>query len=96
MNILVPLIIIAAIVIFIGFKWNNLRTKLAFVFIMVGVLVLIFFAFMVITGSTFDFSSVGNVLSSLRLYLVWAKEAAVSVFEITGRAIGVVKNTFTG
>ncbi len=91
MNALVPLIIVAAILVYIGFKWNNLRTKLAFFFILFGVLFVLFFAFLITTGSSFNFSSVGDVVSSLRGYAGWVKNAAVDVFEATGKVIGSIK-----
>ena len=92
MNAILPMIIIAAILVYIGFKWNNLRTKVAFFFILFGALFILFFGFLVITGSSFNFSSVGDVVSSLREYAIWAKGAAVKVFETTGKVIGSVKN----
>ena len=93
MNVLIPLAIIAVILVYIGFKWNNIRTKFAFFFIMTGVLVVLFFAFLVTTGSSFNFSSVGNVISSLGDYTDWVKNAAIDVFEATGKVIGSVKGT---
>jgi hypothetical protein len=96
MNILVPLIIVALLVVFIGFKWNNLRTKLAYFFILFGVLFVLFFLFLVVTGSSFNFSSIGETITSLRVYFVWMRDAAVNVFETTGRVIGLSKGNSTG
>ena len=93
MNALIPLIIVMAILVYIGFKWNNLRTKVAFLFILFGALFLLFFAFLIITGSSFNFSSVGDVVASLRGYAGWIKGAAINVFEATGKAIGNIKNS---
>jgi len=93
MNILIPIIIIAALLVYLGFKWNNMRTKLAFFFILFGVLFVLFFVFLVVTGSSFDFSSVGEIASSLRVYALWIKGAAVNVFETTGKVIGSVGNS---
>lgn len=93
MNPVVPLIIIVAALIYIGFKWNNIRTKIAFLFILFGALFLLFFGFLVVTGSSFDFSSVGSVVASLREYAVWTKGAATKVLETTGNVIGSAKNT---
>ena len=92
MNVLIPLALIAIVFVYIGFKWNNFRTKMAFFFIIFGVLFVLFFAFMIITGSSFNFSSVGDVFSSVRGYLVWIKNAAVSIFTTTGKAVGYATN----
>jgi len=96
MNVLIPLMILAALFIFIGFKWNNFRTKMAFFFILFGVLFVMFFIFLIVTGSSFNFSSVGEVASSLRVYLFWIKDAAVNVFEATGRVVGFIGENSTG
>lgn len=93
MNIIIPLMIAVAIIVFLGFKWNNIRTKMAFFFILFGVLFVLFFAFLIFTGSSFNFSSVGEVVGSLRVYALWIKSTAVNVFETTGRAIGSVGNS---
>ena len=95
-NILVILGIAAVILVYIGFKWNNLRTKVAFFFILFGVLVVLFFIFLVSTGSSFDFSSIGETASSMRVYFLWIKNAAVNVFETTGRVIGLDAGNSTG
>ncbi len=96
MNVLIPIIIIAAIFVFLSFKWNNLRTKFAFFFILFGVLFVLFFTFLVVTGSSFNFSNVGDVVSSLRVYFIWMKNVAVNVFEATGRAVGFIEGNSTG
>ncbi len=92
MNTIVPIVIIALVLIYIGFKWNNVRTKVAFLFILFGALFILFFGFLIVTGSSFNFSSVGDVVSSLREYGIWIKGAAVKVFETTGKVIGSIKN----
>jgi len=89
MNILVPLAIVAVILVYLGFKWNNLRTKFAFFFILFGVFVVFFFIFLAVTGSSFDFSSFGNISSSMRVYFLWVKGALGNVFEATGKVIGI-------
>jgi len=93
MNVLIPIIIGAAILVYFGFKWNNIRTKLAFFFILFGVLFVLFFAFLIFTGSSFNFSGVSEVASSFRVYALWIKSAAVNVFEATGKVIGATGNS---
>ena len=96
MNILIIFGILAIILVYILFKWNNLRTKLAFFFILFGVLVVLFFIFLVATGSSFDFSGLGETTSSVRVYFLWIKGAIVNVFEATGRVIGLNVGNSTG
>jgi hypothetical protein len=88
MNLLIILVIAAVIIIYLGFKWNNLRTKFAFFFILFGVLVVLFFVFLMMSGSNFNFSSLGDAVSSMRVSFLWIKGAIVHAFEITGKAIG--------
>ncbi len=96
MNVLILLVIAAVALVFLGLKWNNFRTKLAFFFIMFGVLAVLFVVFLVVTGTSFNFSGVGDFISSLRVYLLWIKGAAVNVFEATGKVIGSVGKNSTG
>jgi len=93
MNVLIPLLIVAIFFVFLSFKWNNLRTKFAFFFILFGVLSVFFFVFLIVTGSRFDFSSIGEAISSLRGYFIWIKGAATNVFEATGKIIGSISNS---
>jgi len=97
MNILILFAIAAIIILFILFKWNNLRTKLAFFFILFGVLFLLFFIFLMVSGTGFSFSGLDDAVSSIRVYFLWLKGLAVNVFDITGKVIGTAKfNNSTG
>jgi hypothetical protein len=88
MNILIPLALIALVLVFMGLKWNNFRTKFAYFFILAGVLFVLFLAFMFTSGDSFDFSSVAKVFASIKVYFLWIKGLFVNIFEITGEAIG--------
>ena len=92
MNIFIFLALAAVLIVFIGFRWNNFRTKIAFFFILFGCLFILFFVFLVLSGSSFDFSNIGSIVSSLRVYFLWIKGLVINVFEVTGRAIGLIKN----
>jgi len=48
---------------------------------------------MIVTGSSFNFSGVGELASSLKIYALWIKSAALNVFEATGKVIGSVGNS---
>ena len=89
MNPLIPIIVIAMLVILFYFKMNNIRTKVAFFFIIFGVLFVLLFAFLVATGSSFDFSDMAKYLAETKAYFLWIKAAVVNVVEFTGRVIGV-------
>ena len=95
-NILIILAVAVIVLVYFIYKWNNLRTKVAFFFILFGVLVMSVFIFLVSTGSSFDFSSLGEAASSMRVYFLWIKNAAVNVFETTGRVIGLDTGNSTG
>ena len=69
MNILIPIAIILLVLIFIGFKMNNIRTKMAFFFILFGVFAVLFITFLLISGENFDFSS------GKRLHTIWTPGA---------------------
>lgn len=88
MNFLIILGLAVVLLVYLSFRWNNVRTKLAFLFILAGILFLLFMGYLIVTGSEFDFSSVGSAVSSLRVYFIWLKGLAINVFEVTGRAIG--------
>jgi hypothetical protein len=92
MNVLIPIALIALVLVFVGLKWNNFRTKFAFFFILAGVLFILFLAFMFMSGESFDFSSVAKVFASIKVYFLWIKGVVVNIFEITGKAIGVDVN----
>lgn len=86
MNILIILGIAAIILVYLGYKWNNMRTKIAFFFILFGAVFLLFI-FFVISGRL-DFSDLGQASSSMKGYFLSIKGVAVKVFETTGRIIG--------
>ncbi|MCX6749509.1 MAG: hypothetical protein NTW17_02055 [Candidatus Pacearchaeota archaeon] len=96
MNMLIILVVTAILVLFLGLKWNSLRTKFAFLFILLGVLAVIFFVFLMVSGSDFNFSSIGDGLSSMRVYFLWLKTALGHAFEATGKVIGIKTGNSTG
>ncbi len=86
MNIFIILGIATLLLIYLGYKWNNIRTKLAFFFILFGMLFLLFIFF--IFSGRLDFSDLGKASSSLKGYYLTIKGFAIKVFETTGRVIG--------
>lgn len=86
MNMIVIIVIAALLLIYLGLKWNNIRTKIAFFFILFGFLFLLLI-FFVISGRL-DYSAIGQTSSSIKGYFLTVKGVAVNVFEATGRIIG--------
>lgn len=73
MNPLLIFAIAAIVIVYLGFKWNNLRTKFAFFFILFGVLFLLFFIFLMINGSGFNFAGISDAAASMKTYFLWIK-----------------------
>lgn len=88
MNMLLLLAIAAVVIIYFLFKWGSIRKKVAFFFILFGVLFLIFFIFLMINGSGFNFAGINDAASSFRGYFLWVKGLVINVFQVTGKAIG--------
>jgi len=86
MNILIILGIAVLLLVYLGYKWNNMRTKIAFFFIIFGA-IFVLFIFLVISGRL-DVSDLGQASSSMKGYFLSIKGVAVKVFETTGRIIG--------
>lgn len=90
MKLWVILTLAAVFFVWMSFKWNNIRTKFAFFFILFGVLLMVLFGYLVVTGSSFDFATLGGAVSSMRVYFLWMKSLIVNIFEVTGKAIGLI------
>lgn len=83
------LIFIAAtvlVVVLLGLKWNNMRTKLAFLFIFLGVLFIFSLIFLVFSDNA-NISQVTDFFTSIKVYFLWIKSALGDVFEVTGKII---------
>jgi len=89
MNILIPIAVVALLIIFVYFKVNNLRTKVAFFFIFLGAIFILLFVFLFLSGSNFDFSIFGKIIGETKVYLLWTKSALVNVVEFTGKITGI-------
>lgn len=89
MNILIIIAIVALLIIFIYFKINNFRTKIAFFFIFLGVIFILFFAFLFSSESNSNFAIIGKFIEETKIYLLWIKSALGNVIEFTGKIIGV-------
>lgn len=96
MNTLLLLAIAAIIIVFILFKWHTIKSRLAFLFILLGLLVVIFFIFLMVNGSGFSFAGLDSAISSIKGYFLFIKGLIVNVFDFTGKVIGTAANNSTG
>ncbi|MEX0920341.1 MAG: hypothetical protein WDZ69_02035 [Candidatus Pacearchaeota archaeon] len=75
--------LLALLVIFILFKWNNYRTKLAYLFIVLGIGFLLVTGFMVFSGGEVNFSTLDGVSSAAKTYVSWLVNAGSNIVEIS-------------
>lgn len=87
MSMFIILAIIALLLVFIMFKWNNIRTKLAYLFIFLGIGFVMLFVFFVFIKEKSDLSSLDSTISAFRTYLAWMWSSTKETAKITGSAI---------
>lgn len=75
--------ILLVLIVFMAFKWNNLRTKTAFFFIFIGICFLLLTGYLVLSGKNIDFSSVKGVSSAVKTYVAWIINAGANVVKVT-------------
>ena len=83
--ILVAIVII--LIVFFMFKWNNIRTKLAYLFIFLGVGFVLLFAFFVFVKEKSDLSSIDSTLNAFKTYLAWMWSSTAETAKTTGHTI---------
>ena len=64
MNILILLGIAVIVIVYLAFRWNNMRTKLSFLFIIFGVMFLLLL--FVLASGRLDLSDLGQASSSMK------------------------------
>jgi len=69
------------------FKWNNVRTKLAYLFISLGVGFALLFAFFVFVKEKSDLSSIDSAINSFKTYLAWMWSSMAKTVKTTGNVI---------
>lgn len=94
MSLAIFLAITAIVVVLLGLKWNNIRTKMAFLLISLGIFFLLM-VFLFATGNGVDLDKINEVFSVAKIYFLWVKSALTKVFEMTGKIIDFnwIKNT---
>ncbi len=85
MSVIIFLAIMALIVVLFGLKWNNLRTKMAFIFIALGVF-FVFLMGLLVTGN-WNVTTMAEFFSETKVYFLWVKSALGKIFEVTGKII---------
>ncbi len=79
--------VIVVLVILIAFKWNNLRTKTAFIFIFLGISFLLLTGYLVLSGKEANFSSVGGISSAAKTYVSWISNAGSNIIKVSSYAL---------
>ncbi len=78
--------ILVLLIVFIAFKWNNLRTKMAFIFIFLGVAFLLFTGYLVLSGKEVNFSTVEGISSAAKTYVSWLVNAGSNIIKVSSYA----------
>src|SRR3990167_10659481 len=93
--------IIALLLIFILFKTNNLRTKIAFLFILLGVGFLLLTTYLIFSGKEVNLTSIAGISSAAKTYVSWLGNAGSNVIKASGYLLkqdwkgGVIVNNST-
>lgn len=75
------------LVIFIAFKWNNIRTKTAFLFIFLGVACLLLVGYLIFSGGEANFSNIGGISSAVKTYASWIGTAGSNIIKVSSYAL---------
>jgi amino acid permease len=79
--------IFVVLVIFIAFKWNNLRTKTAFIFIFLGISFLLLTGYLILSGKGVNFSTVEGISSAAKTYVSWIGIAGSNIIKVSSYAL---------
>ncbi len=74
------------LIVFMAFKWNNLRTKTAFLFIFLGVVFLLLTGYLILSGKNIDLSTVEGISSAVKTYASWFVNAGSNIIKISSYA----------
>lgn len=78
--------IFVVLVIFIAFKWNNLRTKTAFIFIFLGISFLLLTGYLILSGGETNFSTIEGISSAAKTYVSWIGTAGSNIIKVSSYA----------
>jgi len=74
-------------VVFLAFKWNNLRTKTAYIFIFLGVSFLLLTGYLIFSGNEINLSSVEGISSAAKIYVSWLGHAGSNIIKVSSYAL---------
>ncbi|MFH1889582.1 MAG: hypothetical protein ABIJ58_01760 [Nanoarchaeota archaeon] len=77
------IVIGALLLILIALKWNNLRTKMAFYFIALGVIFVLLLGFVAISGKGVNQDSVNGFTSAVTTYASWIGTAGSNIIKVS-------------
>ncbi len=79
--------IFVVLVVFIAFKMNNLRTKMSYIFIFLGVSFLLLSGYLILSGKEVNFSSLEGVSSAVKTYVSWLGHAGSNIIKVSSYAL---------
>ena len=83
--------IIIAILVFLGImlalKMNNIRTKIAYFLITIGIGFLLLTGFIVVSGKNLDTSTIDGISSAAKTYVVWFGHAGSNVMKVSSYVV---------
>ncbi|MEM4325712.1 MAG: hypothetical protein QXU40_00200 [Candidatus Pacearchaeota archaeon] len=79
--------LILLLLIFLSFKINNLRTRVAFFFIFLGIAFLFLTVYIAFSGKEINLKTVEGVSSAIRTYASWLSAAGSNLIKIGGFAL---------
>ena len=65
---------------------NNLRTKVSYIFIFLGVSFLLLTGYLVLSGKEINFSSVEGISSAAKTYVSWLANAGSNIIKVSSYA----------
>ncbi len=95
MNTFILIAIATVIILYIFLKFSHLKARVSFIFLLIGVLFILFLIFIFTSGSNFSFSSIDGLIASGKLYFLWIKSVVTGLFQFTGKVIGIGVNNST-
>jgi len=83
--------IIIAILVFLGImlalKMNNIRTKIAYILITIGIGFLLLTGFIVVSGKNLDTSAIDGISSAVKTYVVWFGQVSSNVMKVSSYVV---------
>lgn len=78
---------VALLFIYLLFRMNNIRTKAAYAFIIIGVLSFSFFGFVIFSDYDVNWENIDNTADAIKGSIFWIGGALTDAIKFTGSAI---------